>query len=154
MPAAGGIAMDTKTIDEAIERYVNERMTAGRERAKARFLSYAHLKFAGEDIVEFMRRANGLTRYYIDLIKVLENPFRGREMAFLASMLVVALFSCWLMHDEETRLVGICIFSGTVLNGFSLMKHIAAKWLESGVMIAIYEEIATLAESEEITTRG
>lgn len=146
--------MDTKIIDEAIERYVNERMTAGKERAKARFLSYAHLKYAGEDIVEFMRHANGLTRYYIDLTRVLDNPFRGREMAFLASMVVVAVFSCWLMHDEGTRLTGICVFSGTLLNGFSLLKHIAAKWLESGVMIAIYEEIATLAESEAITAKG
>jgi hypothetical protein len=146
--------MDTNTIDEAIERYVNERMTAGKERARARFLSYAHLKCAGGEIVDFMRHANGLTRYYIDLTRVLENPFRGREMAFLASMLVVAVFSCWLMHDQETRLVGICVFSGTILNGFSLLKQIAAKWLESGVMIAIYEEIAALAESEAVTARG
>jgi hypothetical protein len=145
--------MDTTPIDEAIERYVNERMTAGKERAKARFLSYAHLKYAGEDIVEFMRHANGLTRYYIDLIKVLDNPFRGREMAFLASMLVVAIFSCWLMHDEDTRLVGICVFSGTILNGLSLLKHIAAKWLKSDVMIAIYEEIAALAESEAVSAK-
>jgi len=143
--------MDTKTIDEAIDRYVSERMSAGKERASARFLSYAHLKYAGEDIVEFMRHAKGLTRYYIDLTRVLENPFRGREMAFLATMIVVAIFSCWLIHDEETRLAGICILSGTIVNGSALLKQIAAKWLESGVMIAIYEEIATLAENETLT---
>lgn len=143
--------MDTRTIDEAIERYVSERMSAGKERASARFLSYAHLKFAGEDIAEFMRHANGLTRYYIDLIKVLENPFRGREMAFLATMIVVAIFSGWLIHDEETRLSGIWVFSGTIVNGLTLLKQIAAKWLQSDVMIAIYEEIATLAENEAIT---
>jgi hypothetical protein len=146
--------MDTKTVDEAIERYVSERMTAGKERARARFLSYAHLKCTGDDIVDFMRQANGLTRYYIDLTRVLENPFRGREMAYLASMFVVAVFSCWLLHDEDTRLAGICVLSGTLVNGWTLLKHISEKWLESGVMIAIYEEIAALAKSETTTARG
>ncbi len=140
--------MNTEIIDEAIERYVSERMTAGRERARARFISYAHLKYAGEDLVDFMRHAEGLTRYYIDLTRVLENPFRGREMAFFATMLVVAIFSCWLLHDEDTRLSGIFILSGTIVNGVTLLKQIAAKWSESGVMIAIYEEIAALAEHE------
>jgi hypothetical protein len=140
--------MDTKVIDEAIERYISERMTAGKERASARFLSYAHLKYAGADLVEFLRRAKGLTRYYIDYTKVFENPFRGVEMSFLAIMVVVGVFSCWLMHDEGTRISGIFVFSGTMVNGFSLMRHIAAKWCESGVMIAIYEEIVDLAEDE------
>lgn len=144
--------MNTSMIDEAIERYVSERMTAGKEKASARFLSYAHLKCTGEDIVEFMRRTNGLTRYYIDLIRVLENPFRGREMAYLATMLVVAVFSCWLMNDEDTQLAGMCVLSGTIVNGWTLLKHIATKWQESDVMIAIYEEIADLAESEATTT--
>lgn len=149
-----GVDMDTKTIDEAIERYVSERMTAGKARASARFLSYAHLKCAGEDIIEFMRQANGLTRYYIDLTRVLENPFRGREMAFLATMFVVAIFSCWLMQAEDTRLAGICVLSGTLVNGGTLLKHIAEKWSESGVMIAIYEEIASLAEREAAIAQG
>ncbi len=144
--------MNTAIIDEAIDRYVKERMTVGKEKAKARFLSYAHLKCTGEDVVEFMKRTNSLTRYYIHLTKVLENPFRGREMAFLASMLVVAVFSIWLMHDEDTQLAGICILSGTIVNGWTLLKHIANKWRESGVMIAIYEEIAALAENEAATT--
>lgn len=143
--------MNTEVIDEAIERYVSERMTAGRDRASARFLSYAHLKFAGEEFVDFMRHAKGLTRYYIDLTRVFENPFRGREMAFLATMLVVAVFSCWLLHDESTRLAGICILSGAVVNGVTLLKYIAAKWSEAGVMIAIYEEIAALVEHEVAT---
>jgi len=140
--------MNTEIIDEAIERYVSERMTAGRERASARFLSYAHLKYAGEDLVDFLRRAKGLTRYYIDLTQVFENPFRGREMAFLATMLVVAVFSCWLLQDETTRLAGICMLSGTIVNGGALLKYIAAKWSKAGVMIAIYEEIAALADNE------
>ena len=143
--------MNIDFIDEAIERYVKERMTTGKEKAWARFLSYAHLKYTGEDIVEFMRHANSLTRYYIDLTKVFENPFRGREMAFLATMLVVAVFSSWLMFDEETQLAGLCVLSGTIVNGWTLLKHIADKWRESGVMIAIYEEIAALAESEATT---
>jgi len=140
--------MNTEIIDEAIERYVSERMTAGRERAKARFLSYAHLKYAGEDLVDFLRHAKGLTSYYIDLTRVLENPLRGREMAFLATMVAVAIFSCLLLFEDDTRLAGICILSGTIVNGSTLLKHAATKWSESGVMIAIYEEIVALTEDE------
>ncbi|HEX9078387.1 MAG TPA: hypothetical protein VF795_02285 [Desulfuromonadaceae bacterium] len=144
--------MNTQIIDEAIDRYVSERMTGSRERASARFLSYAHLKYAGQDLVDFMRSAKGLTRYYIDMTRVFENPFRGREMAFLATMVVVAIFSCWLLHDDDTRLSGICILSGTIVNGATLLKYIAAKWSKSGVMIAIYEEIAALADQEGAAT--
>jgi hypothetical protein len=140
--------MKTDLIDEAIERYVSERMTAGRERASSRFLSYAHLKCAGSDVGEFMRHVTGLTRYYIDVTKVFVNPFRGIEMAFLLTMLVVAIVSCFLMYDETTRLSGICVFSGTVVHGFALLRHMAQKWLESDVMIAMYEEIVALVERE------
>jgi hypothetical protein len=123
-------------------------MTAGRERATSRFLSYAHLKCAGSDVGEFLRHVTGLTRYYINVTRVFENPFRGIEMAFLLTMLVVAIVSCCLMYDETTRLSGICVFSGTVVNGFALLRHIAQKWLESDVMIAMYEEIVARVERE------
>lgn len=146
--------MKTDLIDEAIERYVSERMTAGRERATSRFLSYAHLKCRGSDLGEFMRHVTGLTRYYIDVTKVFENPFRGIEMAFLSTMLVMAVVSCWLMHDETTRLCGICVFSGTLVHGVALARHIARKWLESGVMIAMYEEIVALVEQERTSLQG
>ncbi|HEY3308926.1 MAG TPA: hypothetical protein VGJ93_10775 [Desulfuromonadaceae bacterium] len=143
--------MNTVYIDEAIERYVNERMTAGKERAKARFLSYAHLRYTGEEIAEFMRHTTKLSRYYIHLTKVLENPFLGREMAYFASMLVVAIFSCWLLNDDNTMLAGVFVLSGTIVNGWSLLRLICEKWRETGVMIAIYEEIADLAEKEAIS---
>ena len=140
--------MKTDLIDEAIERYVSERMTAGRERATSRFLSYVHLKFSGSDLGEFMRHVTGLTRYYINVTKVFDNPFRGIEMAFLLTMLLVAAFSCFMMFNETTRLSGICVFSGTVVHGIALLRHIARKWLESDVMIAMYEEIVALVERE------
>ena len=123
-------------------------MTAGRERAASRFLSYAHLKCAGSDVGEFMRHVTGLARYYIDVNKVFGNPFRGIEMGFLLTMLVVAILSCFLMYDETTRLSGIFVFSGTVVHGFALLRHIARKWLESDLMIAMYEEIVALVERE------
>ena len=144
--------MNTVYIDEAIERYVNERMTAGKERARARFLSYAHLKYTGKEIAEFMLHTTKLSRYYIHLAKVFENPFRGREMAYLASMLMVAIFSCWFLHDDNTMLAGIFVLSGTVINGWVLLRLMCDKWREIGVMIAIYEEIADLAEQEALSS--
>lgn len=140
--------MKIDLVDEAIERYVNERMAAGPERAASRFLSYVHLKCAGSDVNEFMRHVRRLTRYYINVTKVFGNPFRGVEMAFLLTMLVMAIVSCCLMYDETTRLSGIFVFSGTLVHGIALVRHIARKWLESDVMIAMYEEIVALVERE------
>jgi len=140
--------MNSHAIDEAIERYVKERMTAGRVQASTHFICYAHLTCARNDIKEFMQQVKKMSCYYIDMLKVLENPFRGLEMAFFLSMVSVAIFSCWLMHEEDTRLSGILVFAGTIVHLWALLTDMLRKWQESGVLIAIYEEIASLAEQE------
>ena len=77
--------MNTETIEVAIDKYVQERMEQGRQRAAEHFLAYAYLKHGGSEINEFMKKACGLSRYYMDYLKVMENPFKGPEMAFLGS---------------------------------------------------------------------
>lgn len=141
-------AMNTQVIDEAIDKYVHERMTGGKERAKERFLSYAYLKQGKDEVGEFLQKVGGLSRYYIDYLKVMSNPFKGPELAWLASMLTIAVYSVFLMTCEEDRMIGILLFSGTVANGWSLIRSIAKKWCEVGVMIAIYLEIVQIAEHE------
>ncbi len=140
--------MNTQSIDEAIDKYVHERMVQGKTKASERFLSYAYLKFAGEELVEFMKKVGGLSRYYMDFLDVMENPFRGPELAWLASMLVIGGFSCYLMNSEETRLTGIFVFSGTLVHAWVLIRMAVQKWSNIGVMIAIYREIAEIAEHE------
>lgn len=140
--------MNSRVIDEAIERYVSERMSAGKELASTHFIRYAHIRCARDDVKDFMQQVKKLSCYYIDKLRVLENPFRGMEMAFLLSMLSVATFSCWLMCDEDTRLSGILVFAGTIVHLWALLTDMLRKWQESGVLIAIYEEIASLAEQE------
>jgi hypothetical protein len=78
----------------------------------------------------------------------MENPFRGPELFWLASMLLVGIYSCYLMELEERRLIGIMVFSGTLVHACSLIVAVAKKWSETGVMIAIYREIAEIAEHE------
>lgn len=140
--------MNTQVIDEAIDKYVNERMSGGKERAKERFLSYAYLKQGKDGVGEFLQKAGGLSRYYIDFLKVMSNPFKGPEIAWLASMLTLAVYSVFLMTSEENRMIGVILFSGTVANGWSLIHSIARKWCDIGVMIAIYREIVQIAEHE------
>ncbi len=140
--------MNSQSIDEAIDKYVHERMQQGKTKASERFLCYAHLKFAGEELAEFMKKVGGISRYYMDFLNVMENPFRGPELAWLASMLLIGGFSCYLMSSEETRVTGIFVFSGTLVHASVLIRMAAQKWRDIGVMIAIYREIAEIAEHE------
>ncbi|WP_243369851.1 GSU0071 family protein [Geotalea sp. SG265] len=140
--------MNTEIIDEAIDKYVHERMTTGRKQATERFLSYAYLKQGKEGIGEFLRKVRGLSNYYIDFLRVMANPLKGPEVAWLASMLTIAIYAVILMGMDEDRTLGIFLFAGTLVNGWSLIRTIARKWCDIGVMIAIYLEIAQLAEHE------
>ncbi|KAF0220507.1 MAG: hypothetical protein FD174_1161 [Geobacteraceae bacterium] len=140
--------MNTEVIDEAIDKYVHERMEQGKKKASERFLAYVYLKHGGDDLLEFMKKVGGLSRYYIDFLKVMENPFKGPEVAWLASMLTIAVYACILMASEESRLLGICLFSGTLANGWFLISALAKKWCDTGVMIAIYREIVEIIEKE------
>jgi hypothetical protein len=140
--------MDTRQIDEAIDKYVHERMEKGKKSAAERFLSYAYLKYAGDELTEFLKKVRGLTRYYVDFLTLMENPFKGPELAWFASMVTIGVVSCFMMAEEDNRLIGIFIFSGTLVHAWSLILMIAKKWREIGVMIAIYREILEIVEKE------
>ena len=45
-------------------------------------------------------------------------------------------------------LIGIVVFSGTLVHAVTLVRLTARKWSETGVMIAIYREISEIAENE------
>ena len=140
--------MNMEVIEVAVEKYVNERMEHGRQRAAEHFLAYAHVKHGGSEIREFMRKVRGLSRYYIEFLRVMENPFKGPEVAFCAAMVMVGIYSCYLMGTEEKRLLGMLVFSTTVFHLVALLRMTAQKWSEIGVKIAIYREIAEIADSE------
>lgn len=144
--------MDTRQIDEAIDKYVHERMEKGKKSAAERFLSYAYLKYAGDELTEFLKKVRGLTRYYVDFLTLMENPFKGPELAWFASMVTIGVVSCFMMAEEDNRLIGIFIFSGTLVHAWSLILMIAKKWREIGVMIAIYREILEIVEKESQST--
>jgi lipid-A-disaccharide synthase-like uncharacterized protein len=140
--------MKTETIETAIDKYVHERMEQGKQRASEHFLAYAYLKHSGDEVREFMKKTVGLSRYYINFLTTMENPFRGPELFWFASMLLVGIFSCYLMELDDERLVGIMVFSGTLVHACSLIVAVAKKWSDTGVMIAIYREIEEIAEHE------
>lgn len=138
--------MTTIKIDEAIERYVSERKKSERKVAENKFLSYAYLACGESDTATFMRRARGLIRYYIDYLSVLENPLRGPQAGWLALMSIVFFFGIYMMSDEDMRLAGIFVSSGTLVNGISLARAVIEKWVETAVMIAFYREIVELID--------
>lgn len=140
--------MNAQNIDEAIDNYVHERMSQGKARAREHLLAYAYLKNGSDEVIEFMKKVGSLSRYYIDYLKVMHNPFKGPEFAWLITMLTVASYACILMFDDDQRLLGICLFAGTVVHGGGLIVALIRKWCETGVMIAIYREIVQLVESE------
>ena len=139
--------MSATKIDEAIERYVTERKKSERKVAETKFLSYTYLACGESDVAAFMRRSRSLIRYYIDFLTVLENPLRGPQAAWLALMVLVFAFGIYMLTDEDMRLAGIFITSGTVVNGISLGRSVIDKWVEISVTIALYRELIELIDN-------
>jgi len=141
-------AMSKETVDEAIDIYVTERMAKGKQTAIRHFLACIYLKQQSWETEETMRRVRGMTRYYIDLTKVMLNPFKGPEVAWLASMVNIAIYAAVLISLEEQRLLGILLLSGTLVNACYLVRSAARKWCELHVMLAIYDELVQIADHE------
>ena len=139
--------MTTNKIDEAIERYVTERKKSDRKVAETKFLSFTYLACGESDVAAFMRRSRSLIRYYIDYLSVLENPLRGPQAAWLVLMALVFLFGVYMLTDEDLRVAGIFITSGTLVNGISLARLVVDKWVETSVTIALYREIIELIDN-------
>ena len=140
--------MNVEQVSAAIERYVDVRMEQGRDRARERFLAYIYLRHGRDEIMELFRRTRGLATYYVHYFKFMENPFKGPEFAWLASMLTVAIYGVFMILDEDMQLPGICIVSGSIAHGLALLKMVAQKWREAGVMAAIYRELVELSDME------
>jgi hypothetical protein len=134
------------TIDDAIEMYVSERRKSERKVAESKFLSYTYLASGESDTAEFMRRVRSLIRYYIDYLTVLENPLRGPQAAWLGLMVLVFSFGIYMLADDDMRLAGIFITSGTLVNGISLGRSVIDKWVDIAVTIALYREIIEIIE--------
>jgi len=139
--------MTTTKIDEAIERYVNERKISERKAAENKFLKFTYLACGESDIAAFMRRSRSLISYYIDYLTVLENPLRGPQAAWLALMAIVFSFALYMLTDEDMRVAGIFISTGTLVNGVTLARAVIDKWVETSVTIALYREIIELIDS-------
>jgi len=140
--------MNTEVIEHAIDKYVQERKELGKQKASEHFIAFVYLKHGSFEVMDFLKKVIGLSRYYIEFLKVIQNPFKGPEMALLASMIAVGIYSCCLMVEEHTRLLGIMVLSGTIVHVCLLICSMARKWSETGVMIAIYHEIVEIAEHE------
>ena len=140
--------MKKDTVDEAIELYVAERMVKGKQLALTHFLACIYLKKPSGEIVETIHRVRGMTRYYIELTKVTQNPLKGPEIAWFASIVNIAIYAGVLISIEEQRLLGIALFSGTLVNACYLIRNAVKKWCDFHVLVAIYEEIIQIADHE------
>ena len=140
--------MSKETVDEAIDIYVTERMAQGKQKTSTHFLACLYMKQQSWEFADSMRRVRGLTRYYIDLTRVTLNPFKGPEMAWLASMVNIAIYAAVLIYLDEQRLLGIALLSGTLVNSCYLIRCVAKKWCDLHVMLAIYDEIVQIADHE------
>lgn len=146
--------MDILPVDEAIERYVRERRERGPNEAGAHFLSYAHLRYHGRELIEFLDKTSRMIRYYIDFFRLMVNPFKGPELAFFATAAVLAVFGCLMLNEPEEQLPGIFVLSGALVNGWAIISRVVKKWCDLNVLIAIYRELLILAEKELIAARA
>lgn len=135
-------------VDEAIERYVQERREHGAKEAAARFLGYVYLRYQGKELAEFLDMTLRVVRYSINYFRLMVNPFKGPELAFLATALALVVFGCLMLHEPEEQLPGIFLIAGALVNGGSIILRIIRKWCDLNVLIAIYHELLALAENE------
>jgi len=142
--------MNTHAIDEAIDKYVNERMESGKKRAEERFIAYAYTRFGGEELHQFLKKVGGLSRYYIDFFRVMQNPFKGPELAWFLSLVTMGIYGIVMMLDDSSRDMGIITLTGSFINIWTLVKALLKKWCRLGVLIAIYREIIEIAEHESL----
>jgi hypothetical protein len=140
--------MNIKSVDDAIETYVQERIEKGKEKASERFLTYAYMKHGGDEILEFLLKVGGLARYYIYFLKIMENPFKGPEVKWLAVMVMVGLYGCFLIWNDETRTLGIFLLVGALVHAWSLVSMTTKKLRAIDMRIAIYSEIVQIVEKE------
>lgn len=140
--------MESQPVDEAIERYVRERMTRGAKEAKAHFLSYVHLRYRGGEVNEFLEKTSRMVRYYIDFFRVMVNPLKGPELAFFATAVSMAIFGGLMTLDPDEQNLGLFLLSGALVHGWSIISVVLQKWCDLSVLIAIYREILSLAEGE------
>jgi hypothetical protein len=146
--------MNTLPVDEAIDRYVRERKERGAQAATAHFLSYVHLRYRGNELTEFLDATSRMIRYYIGFFRLMVNPFKGPELAFLATAVAVAVFGCLMLSEPEEQLPGIFVLSGALVNGWAVISRIVRKWCDLNVLIAIYRELLVLAEKELLAAKG
>lgn len=140
--------MNEESVDEAIDIYVTERMAKGKQMAISHFLARIYMKQQSWEIADSMRRVRGMTKYYIDLTKVMLNPFKGPEIAWLFSMINIAVYAAVLISLEDQRLLGIALMSGTLVNAGYLVRNALKKWCDLHVMLAIYDELVQIADRE------
>ncbi len=140
--------MNPESIDEAIEKYLHERVEKGKETARQRFLAYAYLKHGGDEVLEFLLKAGGLARLYIKHLKGMENSVKWPELAWFSAMSAVGIYGCAQMGREDSRLLGIVLISGALVHACSLFGMIIRKMREIGLRIALYREIVQIVEKE------
>ena len=143
-----GTDVNIKYIDEAIEKYLHERMETGKEKARERFLASAYMKHGSDEVLVFLVKAGGLAGNYIKYLKSMDNTFKGPEFAWLAVMLTVGFYSFTLMASKESQLLGIVLFAGVLTHVWSLLHMITRKMREIGLRITLYREIVQIVEQE------
>lgn len=139
--------MMASTIDTAIERYAQERRTLSKKEAQAHFLSYTYVVCGANHAEDFLKRTRGMLCYYIDCLSIFDNPFRAPQACWLVLMAMVFAFGLFMLGNDDTIVAGFFIAGGTLVNGMSIWRIVCTRWLDTGIMIALYREIIELIDS-------
>jgi len=138
--------MTNEEIDRIIEQYAEERRHQSKETAQKQFLTRIYLSCSAAEAGRFLKHVRGLTVYYIDSLSLFDNPFRNAQVCWLAYMFLIFGFSIYMITDDDLRLAGMAISTGTVIFGTSLWKIVWSRWLDTDLVIACYREIIDLID--------
>ena len=140
--------MNIEPIDEALETYVSERLEKGKERASERFLANVYMRHGGDELLEFLLKVGGLARCYIYCLKIADNPLKGKEIGWFATLAAIGIYGGIMMAAEESRTLGIFLVAGSLVHAWSLIRMMMKKSRAIGERITIYTEIVQIVEKE------
>lgn len=143
--------MDTLAINNAIEKFVNERKNMPKEKAVNRFIVRVCLEYGKKDIHNFLLNTIYLTRWYIILSTFFKKySWTGRIPHFLSAVFIAIGGSLYLYLCNYPEL-SICLTIGAIITIKQLFKNAVNTWCEESVNIAIYIELIEASESTILT---
>lgn len=141
--------MESRDLDQFIERYAEERRHVPRQVALQHLLSHAYMVSGAGEIDRFFKVVRTLLVLHIETLALFENPLRNAQLCLLIFFPVGFVFSLYLAALPQFCLLGLIYCSATVIYGTSLFIMIIQKCIDNSIEIVYYREVIDFIDSRQ-----